>query len=662
VSAIALGPAFQEKRESMNKVIAICKFVGLALISAAGVFAQQSKLPKDQLATDFKAPERPSDFEKRTAMVAMRDGTKLFTVIVVPKGAKQAPILLTRTCYNAAARAERSKSGRMIEALPLSDEVFVESGYIRVYQDVRGKYASEGVYLMTPPPANSGYNPSGADDTTDGYDTIDWLVKNVPESNGRVGMIGSSYEGFTVVMALLNPHPALKVAAPESPMVDGWMGDDWFHYGAFRQNNIDYILGQTSKRGEGVSIPHEGRDDYTNYLRAGSAGDFAKGEGGEQLPFWLVMRDHPSYDGFWQSQALDKLIAAKPLTVPTIWEQGLWDQEDMWGAIHSYRALKAKGAPDAMNRLVMGPWFHSQVNREGRSLGPLIWATDTTAEWRRDVLLPLFNQYLKPGSPEANVPSILIYDTGADHWDRPNVFPASCEKGCRVASKALYLSAVGKLSFEAPAGGSASAAKFDEYVSDPMKPVPYRPRPVVDEDEKGWRTWLVTDQRFVDGRPDVLTYESELLTEPMKLSGEPVVHLVASTSGTDSDWVVKLIDVQPDRVTPPMEMSGYELPIATDVFRGRYRSSFEHPEPIKANQPLTYVFALPMVNHTFQPGHRIMVQVQSTLFPLYDRNPQRFVTNIFVARPEDYQAATQRIWHQPGQASYITLPIVPTGK
>ena len=620
-------------------------------------FAQQQKLPTDDLTPNFKAPPQESDYDKRVVMVPMRDGTKLYTVIAVPKGAKNAPILLTRTPYDAASRASRSKSGKMIESLPLSDEVFVDAGYIRVYQDVRGKYGSEGPYLMTPPPVNSGYNPSGADDTTDAYDTIDWLVKNVPESNGRVGMIGSSYEGFTVVMALLNPHPALKVAAPESPMVDGWMGDDWFHYGAFRQPNIDYVLSQTSNRGEGVHIPREGRDDYTNFLRAGSADAFAKAEGMEQLPFWKVMVDHPAYDGFWQSQALDKLIAQKPLTVPTMWEQGLWDQEDMWGAIHSYRALKAKDTPDTMNHLVMGPWFHSQINREGRALGPLVWATDTTAQWRREVLLPFFNQYLKPDAPQANTPATLIYDTGMDRWDHPKTFPASCEKECPIESKPIYLTAEGGLSFERPS--AMEKTKFDEYVSDPAKPVPYRPRPVVAADSMGWRTWLVTDQRFVDGRPDVLTYVSEPLKEPMKLSGEPVVHLVASTSGTDSDWVVKLIDVQPDRIAPPVEMSGYELPVATDIFRGRYRTSFEHPEPIKPNEPLPYVFGLPMVNHTFLPGHRIMVQVQSTLFPLYDRNPQRYVENIFEAKPEDYTKATQRIWHAPGQTSYISLPIVP---
>ncbi|HEX6771061.1 MAG TPA: CocE/NonD family hydrolase [Acidobacteriaceae bacterium] len=633
----------------------VCTSILLSLPAAGALAQQQTKLPADDLNPNFQPPAQQTDFEKRVVMVPMRDGTKLYTVVVVPKGAHDAPILLTRTPYDAAHRAERSKSGKMIEALPLSDEVFVKAGYIRVYQDVRGKYGSEGVYLMTPPPVNSGYNPSGADDTTDAYDTIDWLVKNVPESNGRVGMIGSSYEGFTVVMALLHPHPALKVAAPESPMVDGWMGDDWFHYGAFRQTNVDYILGQTSRRGKGVDVPREGRDDYTNFLNAGSADAFAKARGMEQLPFWRVMVEHPAYDGYWQSQALDKLITEKPLTVPTMWEQGLWDQEDMWGAIHSYRALKAKDTPDNMNHLVMGPWFHSQVNREGRALGPLVWATDTTAQWRSDVLLPFFNQYLKPGSPDAHTPPVLIYNPGEDRWERPAVFPESCEKDCPVKSTPLYLEADGKLSFNAPA---ATEAKFDQYVSDPAKPVPYRPRPVVDSDYTGWRTWLVTDQRFVDGRQDVLTYESEPLTKAMKLSGEPLVHLVASTSGTDSDWVVKLIDVQPDRMAPPEEMGGYELPLATDIFRGRYRTSFEHPEAIKADEPLPYVFGLPMVNHTFLPGHRIMVQVQSSLFPLYDRNPQKFVPNIFEAQPQDYQKATQRVWHTPGEASFVSLPVV----
>ncbi len=643
-----------------------------AAVQAPNLLAQANGIYPDDLATSFKAPAVTSDYDKRVVMVPMRDGTKLYTVICVPKGAKGAPILLTRTPYNAAGRAARASTGKMLQDLPLSDEVFVAAGYIRVYQDVRGKYGSEGAYLMTPPPVASGFNPTGADDTTDGYDTTDWLVKNVPESNGKVGMIGSSYEGFTVVMALLNPHPALKVTAPESPMVDGWKGADWFHYGAFRQPNIDYILGQTTMRGAGVHVARDGRDDYSNDLKLGSAGDVARSMGVDALPYWKTMVAHPAYDAFWQSQALDKLIAARPLTVPTMWEQGLCDQEDMWGAIHSYRALNAKGVAPGMNYLVMGPWFHSQVNRQGRGIGPFSWATDTAADWRRDVLLPFFNGYLKDGSAVAQTPPVFIYDTGADHWDRLKSFPVSCEQGCAVASKPLYLGAGGTLSFTAPVT-EPKGEKYDEYVSDPMKPVPYRPRPVDAADGTGWRTWLVTDQRFVDGRPDVLTYVSEPLSAAMKVSGEPVAHLMASTSGTDSDWVVKVIDVFPDGsggagdvggaftgvLGTPVNMNGYELPISTDIFRGRYRTSFEKPVALKADAPLEFTFGLPEVNHTFLPGHRIMVQVQSTLFPLYDRNPQTFVPNILEAKPTDYQKATQRVWHTKAEASYVSLPVVP---
>ncbi|HTZ49757.1 MAG TPA: CocE/NonD family hydrolase [Verrucomicrobiae bacterium] len=628
------------------------------------------------MAQGFQPPSVDHNYDRRVVMMPMRDGVKLFTVIFVPKGAHDAPIMLTRTPYNAANHLRNPSlppARTLLDELPLADEGFVESGYIRVYQDVRGKYGSEGPYLMTPLPVDSGFNTTGADDTTDAWDTIEWLTKNVPESDGRVGMIGSSYEGFTVVMALLHPHPALKAAVPESPMVDGWMGDDWFHYGAFRQPNIDYVIGQMTARGNGKGTTRLG-DDYTNYLNAGSAGDMAREEGGADLPFMRILVEHPSYDAFWQAGALDKLIAKLPLTVPTMWEQGLYDQEDMWGANHSYRALQSKPNAHTMNFLVMGPWFHSQVNRQGRALGPFVWATDTSNQWRHDVMLPFFNQYLKPDSPKADTPSVWIYDTGADHWDRLNTFPTSCEQGCSFSTKPLYFAPGGKLSFSAPERQEEAARySYSEFVSDPAKPVPYRPRPILERDSTGWRTWLVTDQRFVDGRPDVLTFVSDPLPEPMKLSGEPVAHLIASTTGTDADWVVKLIDVYPNRqlgntditgvfpglIGPPPDMNGYELPMATDIFRGRYRTSFEHPSSIEPGKPLEYRFALPMVERTIPAGHRLMVQVQCTLFPLYDRNPQKFVPNIFEAKPSDYQIATQRIWHTTGQASYISLPIVP---
>jgi uncharacterized protein len=627
-----------------------------------------------------EAPMQELDYVKRVEMVPMHDGVKLYTVIVIPKGATHAPIMLTRTPYNAKARAAAARplagigpdaaapaargraaggsamvpedSPRMLDELNLSDEIFVKAGYIRVYQDVRGKYGSEGVYLMTPSPLASGFNPSGADDTTDAWDTIDWLTKNIPETNGKVGMIGSSYEGYTVVMAMLHPHPAFKAAAPESPMIDGWMGDDWFHYGAFRQTNLDYFVSQTAARGAGPHIPREHKDDYSNFLEKGSAGDFARALGEDQLPYWHTVEANPAYDAFWQTQALDKLVAAVPLTVPTMWLQGLWDQEDMWGAIHSYRAVEPKDKNNDMNFLVMGPWFHSQVNREGRVLGPLEWDGDTTADFRNEVQIPFFNQYLKDGAPKADTPPVLIYNTGENHWDRFKSWPLSCDGGCANPSKPLYLTAQGGLSFEAP---PAAASKFDEFTSDPAKPVPYVARPVTQDK---WRTWLEQDQRFVDGRPDVLTYVTEPLTKPLRVSGTPVVNLYASTSGTDSDWVVKVIDVYPDGNTASA-MSGYQLPIALDIFRGRYRSSFEHPEALKPNQPELFKFDLPQVNHIFEPGHRVMVQVQSTLFPLYDRNPQTFVPNIFDAKPSDYQKASQRIWHTPGMASFISMPVVP---
>jgi putative CocE/NonD family hydrolase len=542
----------------------------------------------------------------------------------------------------------------MLDELPQGDEVFVEAGYIRVFQDVRGKYGSDGEYVMTPP-ATGPLNPDGPNDTKDAYDTIDWLVKHVPESNGRVGMLGSSYEGFTVVMALLDPHPALKVAAPESPMIDGWMGDDWFHYGAFRQTNFDYFTSQTTKRASGEDVPRLAHDDYSNFLDAGSAGDYASFEGLDQLPFWRKIHEHPSYDTFWQEQALDKLIARLPLKVPTMWEQGLWDQEDIWGAIHGYEAEEPKDQSNTMNYLVMGPWRHSQANYDGHTLGPMRWNGDTALEFRRDVLLPFFNQYLLDRAPKADTPPVLIYNTGENHWDRFRAWPLSCESGCVNKPRALYLRADGKLSFQPPDGG----AKYDEYISDPAKPVPYRQRPVYGADIEGWRTWLVMDQRFVDGRPDVLTYETEPLTAPLRISGRPQVHLYASTSGSDSDWVVKLIDVYPDTVPSDPTLGGYELAISLDIFRGRYRNSFEHPEAITPDQPLLYHFGLPTVNHVFLPGHRVMVQVQSSLFPLYDRNPQTFVENMFDVKPHEYQKATQRIWHNRSAASFVALPVVP---
>jgi putative CocE/NonD family hydrolase len=624
--------------------------IGVAGLAMSSLGTLQTQRIAPDIPPGFDWPTSAYDYVKHNVMISMRDGVKLHTVIVVPKGARHAPLLLTRTPYDASARAQRNRSPHIIAALPLFDELFAADGYIRVYQDVRGKYGSEGDYVMTRP-LRGPLNSSAVDHSTDAYDTIDWLVKNVPESNGRVGMIGSSYEGFTVAMALVDSHPALKAAIPESPMVDGWMGDDWFHYGAFRQANLDYFAEQTTVRGKGEAVVREGYDDYENFRRAGSAGDFARAAGFDQLAWWRKVAEHPSYDAFWQGQALDRILAAQPVRVPTIWLQGLWDQEDMWGAIHAYLALEPKDSGNDKNYLIMGPWYHSQINREGTSLGPLHWNGDTTLEVRRDVIKPFLDQYLKDGAPKANTPPVLIYNTAENRWDRFQSWPVG-------KPRPVYLTSGSGLSFSAPTEKPQSSAANDAYISDPAKPVPYMPRPTRFSDTDSWRRWLVSDQRTVADRTDVLTYTTPPLTESVRISGAPVVHLVASTSGTDSDWVVKLIDVYPDEVPSQPEMGGYQLPIAMDIFRGRYRESFEHPQAITPGNPLTYTFALPTANHVFKPGHCIMVQVQSTWFPLYDRNPQTFVPNIFFAKAVDYVKATQRVYHAAGASSSIDLPVV----
>jgi hypothetical protein len=432
------------------------------------------------------------------------------------------------------------------------------------------------------------------------------------------------------------------------------MGDDWFHYGAFRQTNLDYISYQTTQKAEGEAVPRDVYDDYEAFRRAGSAGAYARLHGLDQLPWLQKIADHPAYDAFWQAQALDKLVAQHPSQVPTMWIQGLWDQEDMWGAIHCYLALKAKGQVDR-NYLVMGPWRHSQVNYEGYNLGPLRWAGDTALEFRRDVLKPFFDRYLKADEPKADTPPVLIYNTGENRWDRLKSWPLACEQSCAAPLKPLYLQAGFGLGFDKP----AAAGVADTYISDPARPVPYLPRPVRFTDSDRWKQWLVTDQRSAEDRTDVLTYETPVLTAPLRIAGAPIAELFAATSGTDADWVVKLIDVFPGEVPSQPEMGGYELALSMDIFRGRYRESFETPSAIPPGKPQRYRFALPTANHVFLPGHRIMVQIQSSWFPLYDRNPQTYVSNIFFAQPEDYVKATQSIFRAADQASAVWLPVAP---
>jgi len=593
----------------------------------------------------WQKPETDYDYVKREEMIPMRDGVKLHTVIVVPKGAHDLPILLERTPYNAGFFSSHD-SPHLRDTLWSANREWVDDGYIFVYQDIRGKYGSEGAYVMTRPPMGP-LNPSKTDDTTDAWDTIDWLVKNMPESNKRVGMIGSSYDGWTVTMALLDPHPALKVAAPESPMIDGWMGDDWFHYGAFRQVNLDYFTGQSSKTSSGASVPRWGADDYQNFLDAGSAGDWANKNGFQQLPFWNRLSAHPAYDAFWQGQALDAIVAAHPASIPTVWLQGLWDQEDMYGAVHAWEALKAKGMA-ANNHLVMGPWCHSQVNRAAESLGPLKWKGDTAADFRKNMLIPFFDTYLKDEKAADSLPPVLIYNPAENHWDKFADWPGVNERQLTP----LYLEARNGLGLQPATAGE------DNYDSDPAKPVPFLAPPVAFDDHTRWTTWLVQDQRFVSTRPDVLSYQTPVLTQPVRVEGAPFADIFAKTTGTDEDFVVKIIDVYPPTYAEQPEMAGYQLPVSMDIFRGRYRKSFAEPSAVPAGEVQEYKFRLPTVNYVFKPGHRIMVQVQSSWFPLYDRNPQTYVKNIFFAQPSDFRKATVTIEHGSSGASAVLLPVV----
>jgi uncharacterized protein len=593
-----------------------------------------------------------ADFIRRDSMVPMRDGTKLYTVIVMKKGTTQQPILLSRTPYDAHKATHRVASQRIVDILEVMDAEFVEDGYIRVYQDIRGLHRSEGAWVLNRPLAGP-VNDTGIDESTDAYDTIDWLVKNVPESNGKVGVIGSSYLGFTTLMAEINPHPALKAAVPQSPMVDGWMGDDWFHNGAFRVSAFDYIVGLSTKKGDGDGeFALGGGDHYTRYLEAGSAADFARMLGIENITGVRKFLENPAYTEFWSLQAVDKWLAVHPLKVPTLLEVGQWDQEDSYGAPAAYRALEPKDKNNDMVALHIGPWRHSGANHYGYDLGALTFTGDTAREWRVQYVKPFFDHWLK-GGPDPKTPPVLTYATGINQWQSSQRWPMG-------TATPIYLAAGGVATFERP-----KASGREEYLSDPAKPVPFIARPIDMGDVTQWKPWLIRDQRFVSDRPDVASWKSAPLDKAVHIMGAPQVELFAATTGTDSDWVVKLIDVYPNDVPEGAgqggkpSMAGYELPIGIEIFRGRYLKSFAQPAPLKAGKVEHYRWTLPDVNHVFLPGHRIMVQIQSSLFPLYDRNPQTYVENIMYAKPGDYKKATQSIWFGGATSSAVSLPLVP---
>ncbi len=605
----------------------------------------------------------PRTFESRTAafnhkrveaMVPMRDGVKLFTIILTPDEPDEPmPMVLTRTPYNAAARASRTSSPDIAMVLPAADGELVRDGYIVVYQDVRGRYGSQGKYIVTMP-VRGPFNTGKVDQVTDTWDTVEWLLHNVPGNNGRVGITGVSYEGLLTVMALLEPHPALKAAVPVNSMIDSWMGDDFYHQGAFRTVMLPYIYRQTATKDGSKTIPWGYYDSYSAVLEAGSIGELGRRYGMDRLPAWKRLIDHPAYDDYWQDQALDKQLAKVSSKVPTLTVHSLFDQEDIYGPLASYAALAKKDRKKhKTTHLAIGPWYHGQVRGDGSSLGSIKWDADTSLQFRREMLRPFWDLHLKRVKPATPLPPVLAFETGANRWHHHDSWPPAEAKFGK-----LYLQLGGGLSFDLPADSEQS---FTEYVSDPAKPVPFRVRPIQAFGSSTWHRWLVDDQRPFSDRPDVLTFITPPMTAPLTLSGEVVAHLFASTTGSDADWVVKLIDLYPDEVPAQPELGGYQLMISGDIQRGRYREIFSEARPIPADEVLPYRIPMPHVNHTFLRGHRLAVQIQSSWFPLYDRNPQTFVDRIVWAKPDDSQPATQHIHHTPDSASFLEFPITDAG-
>ncbi|MGB6974260.1 MAG: CocE/NonD family hydrolase [Terracidiphilus sp.] len=639
------------------RALPILLFSAFFVTSAETGAAQQqpSQSPQSQSTSHYPSlpSETPEHFKPATqeltyirtvVQIPMRDGIKLNTVIVMPKDVKRAGIILERTPYNADRFSTRAREAR---------DWALKAGYIHVFQDVRGKYGSKGDYIMNRY-VRGPLNPTPVSDATDASDTIGWLVKNVPQSNGRVAIMGISYDGFEALMGLVHPNPALKAAVPENPMVDGWMGDDWFHYGAFREQMMPYIYSQEATRANTDDWWSNYHDDYTMYLDAGNPSVLAAEYGMGQLGFWNKIVEHPSYDEFWQDQAVDKVLAKEPLTVPTLLVAGEWDQEDIYGALAVYRALYAEPSNRENLYLALGPWFHGQEATQGTHLGAINFGSDTSAYFVHQILLPFLAQHLQEQGTDAHLAHVNAFLTGANHWEQLSSWP-SCPGNCSIEEKPLYLRAGHGLGFDPLQ--SSSGTGYDQYVSNPATPVPYRPRPVPAAETPTWHDWLVGDQRPASARPDVETYETPVLQNAVTVTGRPELHLIASTSGTDSDWVVKVIDVYPQQDVKEPDMGGYELAVSMDIFRGRYRQSFSHPTPLTPNKPLSYTFFLPATDHVFLSGHRIMVQIQSSWFPLYDRNPQTFVPNIFNATPADYKEATQRIFRSRDHETYVTLPI-----
>jgi len=583
---------------------------------------------------------KPADYSRTEAMIPMRDGVKLYTQVDAPAHSTEPlPLLILRTPYGLG----DLKADQVATALT----ELSEDGYIIVRQDIRGRFKSEGQFVMLRQPRDP-KDKNAIDESSDTYDTISWLLKNIPNNNGRAALAGTSYGAWLSVMGMLDPHPALKAIVQQASPADMWLGDDFHHNGAFRLSyGFEYVyMMESSKEIADVTKVVDHLDAYDWYLRLGALSNVDEKYFHGTLPTWSDFVNQPDYNAFWKRQAFAPWL--NRVTVPTLNVAGWWDQEDFYGPVKIYELLEQHDAAN-QNFLVIGPWNHGGWSRgDGTKLGRIDFGGPTAAYYRKNILAPFFAYYLK-GKGSGERPEALTFRTGANEWVKHATWPPKNN----VADQRLYLQPDHKLSFTAPS--SKGPDSFDSYISDPANPVPYRPRPI--QVRSGWTTWLVEDQRFVDHRPDVLTFESDPLNEDVTVSGKVAANIFASTTGTDSDWIVKVIDVYPEKFESDLSMSGYQLMIAGDVFRGRYLKSFEKPEALVANTIYHYQIGFPANDHTFKKGHRIMVQIQSTWFPVIDRNPQKFVPNIFKATESDFQPATQKVFRSGQHASYVSLPI-----
>jgi len=601
----------------------------------------------------LREPLGHDDFTVREERIPMRDGVKLYTIVLTPKNAKTPlPILLLRTPYKAAGVLSPRPTTRLSVLARRDDPI--GDDYVFAYQDIRGRHRSEGAYEMYRPPRGQ-FNPSATDETTDAWDSIDWLVNNVP-SNGRVGIWGTSYPGWLSLAALRDPHPALAAAVPAHPVGDVWKADDWFHWGAFRAlYAFEFIYGMETRPKSGDNYPFERYDLYAWALQHPNLARVLGTKLDVRHEMWRRFVQFPAYGPYWKAVAADRWFEERPKRlVPTLHVHGWFDQEDIYGAPAVYASLERFDAGNDRNYFVAGPWTHGGHRGDGSSLGPVGFDEDTAKRYREDVLVPFLRRTLHGEDAPAPAP-VVAFETGSNRWRRFDAWPPA-----PAAARRLFLLPGGGVGFAAPGPASAKDGSTS-FVSDPSKPVPYTPRPIwgtnydFPEALAQWRSWLVQDQRFVDGRPDVLSFASEPLTGDLTVRGPVTAKLFAETTGRDADWVVKLIDVFPDEDGDQWPRSGYQLMVSGDILRGRYRESLEEARPIAPNRALAYTLPLPHANHTFLRGHRIMVQVQSSWFPLYDPNPQTFVPSIFEAEPTDYRAATHRVHHSAAHPSHLEL-------